>query len=158
MFKHLAPALRLGWLVAPTQLVAPLAEIKANMDLGTDVIAQLALADVIASGMLYDRHLRRSRAAYRKRRDALAEVLAQSPVFEVSGITAGLHVLIALPNSFDENALAAHARELGFTAQPLGRYRHQPGPPGIVGYGALTPDAIRSRATKLVKFAGRIRR
>jgi len=68
--KTLAPALRLGWLVVPERLTAELTAAKALDDLGTPVVEQLTLADFLERGEL-DRHLRRTRAVYRARRDAL---------------------------------------------------------------------------------------
>jgi GntR family transcriptional regulator/MocR family aminotransferase len=148
--KSLSPSLRLGWMVAPPSLVVALAEIKGNVDLGTAVLPQAALADLLDSGVL-DRHLRRTRARYRQRRDALvAELRRHVPEVEIAGIAAGLHVLVRLDPGVDEDAVAAHARALGFSAQPLGRYRHAPGPAGIVlGYAALGPERIRVAASEL---------
>ncbi len=75
---------------------------------------------------------------------------AGAPNVRIEGIAAGLHVLIHLDPTQDENLFTAHARDLGFTAQPLGRYRERPGPPGLVlGYGALTPERIRAAAAHL---------
>jgi GntR family transcriptional regulator / MocR family aminotransferase len=148
--KSLSPSLRLGWMVAPAPVVAELAEIKGNMDLGTAALDQAALADFITSGAL-DRHLRRSRARYRQRRDALVtELRRRAPATEIAGIAAGLHVLVVLDEDVDELTVAQHARTLGFAAQPLGRYRDAPGPPGVVlGYAALTPERIRAAAAEL---------
>jgi GntR family transcriptional regulator / MocR family aminotransferase len=148
--KSLSPSLRLGWMVAPPSLVVGMAEVKGNIDLGTAVLPQAALADLIESGAL-DRHLRRSRARYRQRRDALvAELRRHVPDIDIAGIAAGLHVLVRLDPGVDEDAVAARARSLGFVAQPLGRYRHAPGRPGVVlGYAALTPDRIRVAASEL---------
>jgi GntR family transcriptional regulator / MocR family aminotransferase len=148
--KSLSPSMRLGWMVAPATLVAELADIKGNMDLGTAALEQAALADFITCGGL-DRHLRRSRARYRQRRDALvAELRRRSPATVIAGIAAGLHVLVVLDVSADEEAVAQHARTLGFAAQPLRRYREAPGAAGIVlGYAALTPQRIRIAAAEL---------
>jgi GntR family transcriptional regulator / MocR family aminotransferase len=148
--KSLSPSMRLGWMVAPGSIVGQLAEIKGNIDLGTAALSQAALADLISSGEL-DRHLRRSRARYRQRRDALVATLRRLvPGVEIAGIAAGLHVLVHLDPDVDEAAIATHARGLGFAAQPLGRYRHAPGRPGVVlGYAALTPERLRSAAAEL---------
>ena len=71
------------------------------------------------------------------------------------GIAAGLHVLIRLAEGQDEFALAATARALGFSAQPLARYRHRAGPPGLVlGYAARTPDELRAAARTLAEHLG----
>src|SRR5918999_66575 len=72
--KTLAPGLRLGWLVVPDHLLEAVTAAKASDDLGTPVVEQLALADFLERGQL-DRHLRRTRAVYRARRDALVDAL-----------------------------------------------------------------------------------
>jgi GntR family transcriptional regulator / MocR family aminotransferase len=72
--KALAPALRLGWLVAPDALRESLAAAKRSADLGTPVLDQAALAHLLATGD-YDRHLRQARRRYRRRRDALVAAL-----------------------------------------------------------------------------------
>ena len=146
MSKSLSPALRLGWIATPPALAAALTRGKAMMDLGAPTIPQATLARFIATGRL-DRHLRRTRAIYRRRRDALLDALERrgvEGVETVEGIAAGLHVAVRLGGGVDEADLAARARACGLEAQALGRYRHQPGPPGLVlGYGSRSVDAIR---------------
>lgn len=72
--KSLAPRLRLGWLVVPEALLEPIVEAKRRADRGTDVLSQLALAELVSSGD-FDRHIRRMRLRYRRRRDALVDTL-----------------------------------------------------------------------------------
>jgi GntR family transcriptional regulator/MocR family aminotransferase len=150
--KSLSPALRLGWMVAPASALVELAEIKANIDLGAATIPQAALAHFITSGAM-DRHVRRSRTLYRRRRDALVETLrADVPGIRIAGIAAGLHVLVQLDDHGDEHAIADAARASGFVAQPLARYRHAPGPPGLVlGYAARSPEDLRASARVLAR-------
>jgi hypothetical protein len=61
--KSLAPALRLGWIVCPPELVETIAEEKRLDDRGSPGLEQLPLASLIESGR-YDRHLRRMRAVF----------------------------------------------------------------------------------------------
>ena len=72
----LAPALRLGWLVVPERLREGIVKRKQYNDMGTATIPQAAFAHLLRTGG-YDRHLRRTRALYRKRRDALLEAVAE---------------------------------------------------------------------------------
>jgi GntR family transcriptional regulator / MocR family aminotransferase len=157
--KTLAPALRLGWLVAPEHLVAELARAKAQDDLGTPVIEQLALADFLERGGL-DRHLRRTRLAYRARRDALIAALARHvPAARPAGVAAGLHVVVHLPDGSNEAAVVAAARERGAGVQGLAEHRVAPGPPALLlGYGRIAEPAIEPGVRALAAAMGAGRR
>jgi GntR family transcriptional regulator/MocR family aminotransferase len=75
--KTLAPALRLGWMVVPPELLEDVLHQKAVVDEFTPTLDQLTLAAYLRSGE-YDRHVRKARAVYRARRDRLMEELARS--------------------------------------------------------------------------------
>lgn len=108
--KTLAPGVRLGWLVVPAELRAPLLEAKRDDDFGTDVLSQHVLAHLIESGA-YDRHLRRQRLVYAMRRTALvAELGRLLPDWQVRGAAAGLHLWLQPPGAFDEAAVVGQAR------------------------------------------------
>jgi GntR family transcriptional regulator/MocR family aminotransferase len=153
--KTLAPALRLGWLVVPEQLVASLARAKAEDDLGTPVIEQLALADFLERGEL-DRHLRRTRIIYRRRRDALIAALARHlPEVRPSGVAAGLQLVAHLPAWFDEDAAVGAARARGVGLQGLGEHRFRPGPPALLlGYGRIAEPTIEPGVRELAAAVG----
>lgn len=92
--KTLAPGLRLGWLVLPPPLIDSAIELKAAFDLGTQVLSQATFAELLRSGR-FDRHLRHSRARYRRHRAYLADRLAaEVPSLDVSGLDAGLSLCI----------------------------------------------------------------
>jgi len=114
--KTLAPALRLGWAALPTRLVAAVAEEKRLSDLGTPVLEQLTLAAFLERGEL-DRHLRRTRPSYRRRRDALTRPLAG---LTIDGIAAGLHALVRLPPGCSEADVVAAAQRAGIAVDALG--------------------------------------
>jgi GntR family transcriptional regulator/MocR family aminotransferase len=143
--KTLAPALRLGWLVAPPWFAERLAAEKDRADRGTPTLEQAALADLVARGDL-DRHLRRTRLRYRARRDALVAALHEhAPAVRVGGAAAGLHVIAWLPDGVDEAAAAAHARAAGVEVDRL--HRHitvgAPRPAALLlGYAAETEQAL----------------
>jgi GntR family transcriptional regulator/MocR family aminotransferase len=155
--KTLAPALRLGWLVPPEPLVAELARAKAQDDLGTPVIEQLALADFLERGEL-DRHLRRTRSTYRRRRDALVAALARHlPAVRVSGIAAGLHLVAHLQAGVDERRVVEAARARGVGLQGLGEHRLLPGPPALLlGYGRIAEPAIEPGVRELAAAEGTV--
>jgi len=156
--KSLAPGLRLGWLVPPPGLVRLVAEAKRDDDFGTNVIEQHALARLLDSGS-YDRHLRRVRRRYQNRRDALvAELGRQLPSCRVTGLAAGLHLLLELPADVDEDRVVAAAMRAGLGVLGVGTMRGTvPGPPALVlGYARLattgSADAVR-RLTEAVTVA-----
>jgi GntR family transcriptional regulator/MocR family aminotransferase len=142
--KTLAPGLRLGWLVLPPRVVAAVADAKKLADRGSPVLDQLAFADFVARGE-FDRHLRRMRPLYRRRRDALLDALRRhAPELEPGGIAAGLHLVAYLPEGADEAAVVAGAARRGVAVHGLAPYRiADAGRPGLIfGYATLDERAI----------------
>ena len=154
--KRLAPALRLGWVLSPSWLTGELTYAKALADGGTPAIEQLALADFIVRGEL-DRHLRRMRLEYRRRRAVAVRALgAAVPEAPASGVAAGLYAAITLPAAVHEPALLRAAAAVGVAVEGLGSSRiAAAGPAGVVlGYANLSEPAIE-RGVELL--AGAIR-
>jgi GntR family transcriptional regulator/MocR family aminotransferase len=142
--KRLVPGMRLGWMLTPSWLAWPLISVKAIEDRGSDAIGQLALHDFIARGEL-DRHLRRMRPRYQRRREALLEALARElPGARAGSGAAGLFELVELPPGTDEAVLVAAAAERGVGVEGLSLHRFRSGgPPGLVlGFAALPESAI----------------
>jgi GntR family transcriptional regulator/MocR family aminotransferase len=143
--KTLAPGLRLGWMLAPSDLVDELAAIKIANDRGSPSLEQLAFADFLGRGE-FDHHLRRMRPVYRARRDALLAALHQYlPDLEPAGASAGLHVVAWLPAGVDEAALVARVAAAGVALSGLAPYHASPDTarPGLLfGYGAVTEREI----------------
>jgi GntR family transcriptional regulator/MocR family aminotransferase len=140
--KTLAPGLRLGWLVLPARLVDAVTDAKARADGHTSSLEQLTLAEFITSGA-YDRHVRRARLSYRRRRDRLIAALARhTPDVRLTGIAAGLHAVVELPRGKPEHQVIARAAARGVAIEGLGDYAlrdHTRGPALVIGY-ATPPD------------------
>jgi GntR family transcriptional regulator / MocR family aminotransferase len=142
--KTLAPGLRIGWLVVPHHLVDAVADAKILADRGSPAIDQLAFADFLKRGE-FDRHLRRMRPVYRRRRDALLTALGERlPDFEPIGISAGIHLVTWLPPDLDEKSVVAAAAAGGVGVSGVGPYRlSHPGRDGLIfGYSSLNERTI----------------
>jgi GntR family transcriptional regulator / MocR family aminotransferase len=142
--KTLAPGLRLGWLVVPRDLVEAVAAAKVLADRGSPALDQLAFADFLARGEL-DRHLRRMRPVYRRRRDALLRALREHlPDFEPTGIAAGQHLVTWLPPDLDEETVVDAAARRGVGVYGIAPYRiDSDGSGGLIfGYATLNERMI----------------
>lgn len=106
----LFPDLRLGYLVLPPALVEPFLRAKWHADRHTAHLEQAALADFIREGHL-ERHIRRMRRVYKRRRDALLDAIHRhfGERATVVGDAAGLHVVVR----FADPSLAARAARCG---------------------------------------------
>ncbi|MGE2691730.1 PLP-dependent aminotransferase family protein [Mycolicibacterium pulveris] len=150
--KSLSPALRLGWMALPSDLVEPVIAAAGGSQFYVDAISQLTMADFITSGG-YDKHIRRMRLRYRRRRDALVEALRPFAL-TVSGLNAGLNLLLTLPDGTEPEVLR-RAGGAGIALEGLSIMRHPhagadvPRPDGvIVGFGTPAehafPAAVRA--------------
>jgi GntR family transcriptional regulator / MocR family aminotransferase len=141
--KALAPAVRLGWIHAPSALAPAVAAEKEMSDRGSCMLDQLALATLLTTGR-YDRHLRRMRTVYAARRAALTGAFARhAPGVPLTGLAAGFHAVAPLPPGADEAAVIAAARERRVGLHGIGAYRGRPGPAAlVVGFGNVRERAI----------------
>ncbi|WP_175007745.1 PLP-dependent aminotransferase family protein [Cellulosimicrobium sp. TH-20] len=155
--KLLSPALRLGWVVAPPRVVGPLVEAKRHADLGTSVPEQAALAALLVSGT-YQRHLRRARAVYQRRRRALLAALGEAlPGVTVGGVAAGLHLVVPLPGPAAEDAAVDGLRAAGVPVEPLrgtGVGRTEPTEHGVVVGTARVREPDVARVVDALRAAG----
>jgi 2-aminoadipate transaminase len=110
--KTLSPGMRLGWIVAPVEVVKKLVEAKQGSDLHTGTFSQMVAYEVIADGFL-DEHVREIRDMYRKRRDAM---LASMDRYLPQGVDwtqpqGGLFLWVSLPEGVDCEELLEEAVE-----------------------------------------------
>ena len=156
--KSLAPGLRLGWFVMPGHLAEPMAAAKIAADRGSPALEQLALADLITRGE-FDRHLRRMRPVYRRRRDALLTALnGRLPWLEPAGVSAGLHLVTWLPPHLDEATVVDAAARAGVGIEGITPYRiSHPGPGGLIfGYATVNEQAIAEGVGILARVIGEL--
>ncbi|OBK12679.1 PLP-dependent aminotransferase family protein [Mycobacterium asiaticum] len=119
--KTLSPALRMGWIVLPAEMLDAVVTATGGEQFYVNAIDQLTMADFITSGQ-YDRHIRRMRAGYRRRRETLVAALSDFDV-GISGVPAGLHLLLTLPDGAEQTVLR-RAGEAGVAVAGLARLRH----------------------------------
>jgi GntR family transcriptional regulator/MocR family aminotransferase len=145
--KSLAPAVRLGWVLVPPLLVDAIAAEKQADDRGSSGLDQLAVAALLESGR-YDRHLRRMRAVYARRRGVLIDSLARhAPGVRLTGLAAGFHAVAHLPESADEQEVvtAARQRSVGLYGMSPQRAVTTAAPPQLVlGFGNVSERAVES--------------
>ena len=165
--KTLAPAIRLGWVLAPPRLLAGIITEKRLSSRGAPGLDQEALALLMETGR-FDRHLRRMRDIYRHRRNVLAAEteLAFGPG-RLRGLAAGCHAVLQLPDGVSEREVAATAATMGVRVNPLGLYRlptadgeAEPSalPPALVlGFGNVGEEQIRRGIRALATVALRPR-
>jgi GntR family transcriptional regulator/MocR family aminotransferase len=149
----LAPAIRIGWAVLPARFVEPVAHELFAAAIGTPRLTQLALAEFVARGYL-DRHLRRTVAAFKRRRETLVEALKRAfPDTTVQGRAVGLYVSLPLPHGTDEARLLAAARRRGVALDGFNEHSTSPQPPGLVVGFAAAPEATLRYGVSLLKAA-----
>lgn len=155
--KVMAPTLRLGWLVVPAELMNCLEYVRASWDFGCSGLDQLAFARFIDAGT-FDRHLRRVRKEFRKRREQVYhDALRALPGVRPLGRAGGLQVYLELPAGCAEDALVRAAEEHsvlihGAQFYRIGRTDH---PPAVVASFATVRRPGLSQAIEALGAAYR---
>ena len=116
------PGLRVGWIVAPGNVIERLRLVKQSTDLHTDQLAQATLAEFTRRGLL-TRHLGRMKKVYSTRLAALEEALLRHMPEGVRWTRpeGGMCLWVELPAGFDASELLIHVRERNVSFAP-GRY------------------------------------
>lgn len=146
--KALFPGLRLGYLVLPPDLLAPVAQARARIDRSPPTLAEAAVAEFLRAGH-FAAHLRRNRRRAEASRDAMVQALGALGM-AVSPPEQGLHLIAPLPDGTDDRALIGPLAERGLAARPLSALYLGPGArPGLVmGFSGFSPEAIRAAVAR----------
>ena len=152
--KSLYPGLRMGFMVLPPALVAPMSHARSMLDGHTPQLAQLTLARFIEDGH-FAAHIRAMRTLYAVRREAMAQALHQ----HLGGIASaqlppgGLQMLCRLEHGWSEAETIRQAARAGIHLPGLSRLYATPPAQGgwLLGFAALTPHQIGSAVARLAK-------
>jgi len=150
--QSLGPMINVGWAVLPQWLIMRILSDGLDAGIGPSVFGFEALSIMIAEGW-YERHLRRLRTGYRRRREnLLSAIAALLPDCTISGMPAGTQLIMELPDGTDAAAVVRRAMIHEVGVVPLDRYRLAADLPSalVIGYGNLREgrenDAIRRLA------------
>ncbi len=153
--KTVFPALRLGYVVIPEDLVDRFVAVRHAIDVAPPSFYQTVLTDFMNEGH-YARHIRRMRILYGERRAALVQALQQEfgSELEILGAEAGMHLAVILPKGFRDLEVANHAARQNLWLWPLSTsYLSKNSRHGFVlGFGS-TPVADMPRAVRRMKDA-----
>jgi GntR family transcriptional regulator/MocR family aminotransferase len=142
------PSLRIGYLVLPTELVAPFTRAKWLTDRHTPLLEQAALADFLADGHL-ERHIRRMRRIYKARREVMMAALEQhfGDRISVLGDAAGMHLTARV----QVRDLAARGERAGVHIRSTAPYYSSDPPPDefLFGFASMSERAIREAVRRL---------
>jgi 2-aminoadipate transaminase len=100
--KTLAPGLRLGWIVAPPDVIGKLVQLKQSADLHTSTFNQVVAYEVARDGFI-DEHVRTIRRVYKERRDVMLQAMDEFFPKEVEWTRpqGGLFLWVTLPDGMD---------------------------------------------------------
>jgi GntR family transcriptional regulator/MocR family aminotransferase len=152
MSKILFPSLRLGYVVAPEQLIDPLVKIRSTMDQHSSAIDQATLARFINEGFFLH-HIKRMRRLYAGRREFFIKefnkLLADRFILQIP--EAGLNFVAWLRCEADFARVRRVCVEIGIKPSPLSFYcvEAKLKPAFVFGFAAWTPAQIRESLSRL---------
>jgi len=150
--KVMFPALRLGYMVVPKDLVDEFSVAREAIDQFSSTLYQAAMTDFIREGH-FARHIRRMRMLYIERRKALVQAIHKrmGDDLEVIGAEAGMHLVALLPPGVSDVAISRRAAEMGISAMPLSSCYAKPPLRGglILGYGGADARQIHDGIRRL---------
>ena len=110
--KTMAPGMRLGWVVAPSEVIGKLVQAKQGVDLHTASFTQMIAYELLKDGFL-DEHVHLIRRVYRERRDAMLAAMEEHFPEEVKWThpEGGMFLWVTLPEGSDATELLRQAVE-----------------------------------------------
>src|SRR5262245_59671291 len=156
--KILCPSLRLGYIVAPEQLVDSFVKIRSAMDQHSSPIEQATLARFITEGFFLS-HIKRMRKIYAERRDFFIKQFNEllGDYFALQIPDAGLNVVAWLKREEEFSMIRRLAFKIAVRPTALSFFCMEPKlkPAFVFGFAAWTPTQIRE---SLAKFASALKK
>ncbi|WP_456763154.1 MocR-like pyridoxine biosynthesis transcription factor PdxR [Bradyrhizobium sp. USDA 4011] len=149
--KVLFPSLRLGYVVAPLPLIDAFAGARALLDRHSPTADQHVLAAYMREG-LFEAHIRRIRGVYAARRATLIASMTRHMPDHVTlqPSDQGMHLLLWLPQGFDDVQLAKAALADGIVLRPISPMYEAAARPGLMlGFGGFEPEELEAAAIRL---------
>jgi GntR family transcriptional regulator/MocR family aminotransferase len=167
--KTMFPSLRLGFAIVPSGTLDMFIGGRQSLDHHPPTLDQAVLADFMIGGHL-ERHLRRMRAAYRERLEALIAAAGRfcAGAITIRPVRTGLHVVADLDDDdVDANDVLREALTREVEVMPLSAYftgRPKDANALVLGFGSLSPDVLAKGMERLAaaidaarKSASRVR-
>jgi GntR family transcriptional regulator/MocR family aminotransferase len=153
--KILFPALRVGYLIVPAPLARVFARAKWLADRQTPILEQRVLTDFIKEGYL-ERHLRRMRTLYDRRRQTLVRALQYhfGGRVEILGENAGMHLMVRLQTKWGDEEFVQLARleGVGLVSARLYYLKNARPDEFVLGYASLSERKIQEGIRRLAKI------
>lgn len=156
--KTLAPSMRISYMVLPKELVQKFKSKLGFYSCTVPVFEQLTLARFIEKHH-FDRHINRMKKIYRERRDILTEKILEGKlgkIVKISGLSAGMHVLLTVNNGMNQNELVLSAAKEGVRVYRLSEYysfpiSNMPENTVVAGFSGLDTKQITKGIDSLCK-------
>ena len=160
MSKILYPSLRLGFLVAPPQLVDTLVKVRAVMDQHSPAIDQATLARFITEGFFLS-HVKRIRELYAQRRAFFIEQFQKSlgDYFDLEITPAGLHFIAWLRREEDLPLFMRAREQTGVWPRPLSFFcvKAQLHPAFVFGFAAWSQAQIERGLAQIASTVNQLK-
>lgn len=144
--RIILPSLRLGYLILPEDLVAPVVAIRSLTDRHPPPIEQLLVAEFMLNGH-FSTHVRRMRKLYADRQQTLIAALKREfgDLLEIRPAGAGMHLIAWLPRGWDDREIARDAARRGLILRPASPFyfRREPRPGILLGHASVTSTQLR---------------
>lgn len=152
--KILAPALRLGWIIAPEELIARIILIREPMDLETSNLTQRAAAEFLSRGLLAP-HLEQMNRENRIRRDAMLQALDKhlADIAHWTEPQGGLFIWLTVPESINTLTLVREAIDNGVVYIPGAAFSANGGQEHTLrlNFSAVPPEKIEEGVARLAE-------